>query len=57
MLYIQASVKLGPECVPIREASSFRSTCFNGVEEEEEEEEEEHGKFEKIMFTCILDLI
>ena len=33
------------------------SFAFSNEEDEEDLEEEEHGKFEKIMFTCILDLI
>ena len=35
--------------------SEFR--FFKEEEEEEEDEDEEHGKFGKIMFTCISDLI
>ena len=31
--------------------------AFSNEEDEEDLEEEEYGKFEKIMFTCILDLI
>ena len=33
------------------------SFALSNEEDEEDLEEEEHGKFEKIMFTCILDLI
>ena len=37
--------------------SEFRFFKKKKEEEEEDEEEEEHGQFDKIMFTCIWDLI